>query len=1457
MFSYYFLNIIYLLYLIKSQYPIIDLDSYESTITLITSDYIISKEINNEKIIFANNSQYSFSKDGKIEYIQEFENIDKFTNFYYDSENNVFYYVCTEKYLVIGSNNYYYDYNNKNIVKKPSDKCSITKINISNSDFYFIITGTKQINTVFSYNCNKRLYFIKLNKNLQLEKYFYIKTEDCLSSTESEFSSCLSLYNNSLILCIFRIDVLIGGIINSYFTDFISIEYIHGEYNNLINFFFFLFYYITTIKIRFSDYYFEKKNITSFLSDLDLNNLGVTIYDKGIFIGTIYNEYIYIYNINLETNMKYTIKIENNNIINQISLTYFNDGYLGLLFNQLTDPKNNFNNISYSVFLYPEPLKCNPEKFIAISDEEININISNIFPNYSNAYFENNYFNFIIVDSNITGVTLNHGNYTIKIVYLYNNSKKIYFIDEKCYIFYQICNDACDYCEIFSNDSNNTLCVNCTASFAPLFNDSSQCVENTKNLSLYYYSSTDNIFNFCYEFCLYCNKEGNLLENNCEVCKNESFRMSYMKEGQCVLCNIDNNNLFYYSNEEIIICLDDSIKNCPENYPFLIKNNNECTSSCPSSFPFLLNYECLNECPYEKGYINYYNRCLCDSNYLFYHDEDNNNNLICILEEKCPNKYPNLDKLTGECKKNEKGKDIIFNNETIDECPADTKQIDKGNYYTCSCINPYYIINEKIYCSSTSLCNKNTNEYIYFIKEENLCVKKCNTNYPIKFEYYCLKKCPNGYTIYNNKCIIVSGFQTTENVEIEIYDEFTIMKGETFIAQTYDTSNKSTTNANSYGNLSTIDFGECINLLKDKNNIPKEENLIIIKIDINRENCVTNQVEYSILTQDGIKLDLRVCSGININIENLVKISSEELDLEKALQVFEYGYDIYNSKDSFYHSICTIFTNENGTDVPLENRKIDYFKNISFCENGCEYNGFNLTNLRVKCFCQIKTSVSNNENNFSFQSLSNEFTSVISNSNIKVFICFKNTFSKNLLSNYAFWIILICVIIEIFCMIMYCFTRFDPIFLKIKKAKEFYALEKILLKDGKINKYIQDKENFFQNNEIKNNNDISKNDNSKNKIINIPDNPPKKKYSENVMSENIKSEKSLNELSDKNLDSPDSNKKSNIPTERKHNKNYEKNLKHYLEEKFCTNKEVNNLNSKNSNSYNKKKKKIKKIHFYEKDKPGSDFIGNEIKIYSTRLKIMKTNNFDKESCNSVKTNKESIGDELIIYPHTDEQLNRLNYFHAIISDKRSFFSIYIGFLKYSQLIIFTFITNSDYNLKYIKICLFIFSFIGFFFFNTLFFSDKTMTKIYKSKGKYQFIYSLPKTIFSSICCILINTLLKFISLSNKQIIRLTKEKNAKKEEKILFEIIKTLKIKLIIFFILIFFFSIIFWYYVTAFCSVYINTQKHLITNTFLSFGESMLYPFAFCLITAILRKIALKYQLKYVFVISNIFQKL
>ena len=52
---------------------------------------------------------------------------------------------------------------------------------------------------------------------------------------------------------------------------------------------------------------------------------------------------------------------------------------------------------------------------------------------------------------------------------------------------------------------------------------------------------------------------------------------------------------------------------------------------------------------------------------------------------------------------------------------------------------------------------------------------------------------------------------------------------------------------------------------------------------------------------------------------------------------------------------------------------------------------------------------------------------------------------------------------------------------------------------------------------------------------------------------------------------------------------------------------------------------------------------------------------------------------------------------------------------------------------------------------------------------------------------------------------------------------------------------IIFWYYLSAFCAVYKNTSKILITDTLISFGISMIYPFGINLIPGIFRIHALK----------------
>ena len=70
---------------------------------------------------------------------------------------------------------------------------------------------------------------------------------------------------------------------------------------------------------------------------------------------------------------------------------------------------------------------------------------------------------------------------------------------------------------------------------------------------------------------------------------------------------------------------------------------------------------------------------------------------------------------------------------------------------------------------------------------------------------------------------------------------------------------------------------------------------------------------------------------------------------------------------------------------------------------------------------------------------------------------------------------------------------------------------------------------------------------------------------------------------------------------------------------------------------------------------------------------------------------------------------------------------------------------------------------------------------------------------------------------------------------------KCLKLKLYAFFFLGLCLLIFCWYYLTAFAAVYQNTQLHLIKDTLISFGISMIYPFIINLIPGFLRIPSLK----------------
>ena len=88
--------------------------------------------------------------------------------------------------------------------------------------------------------------------------------------------------------------------------------------------------------------------------------------------------------------------------------------------------------------------------------------------------------------------------------------------------------------------------------------------------------------------------------------------------------------------------------------------------------------------------------------------------------------------------------------------------------------------------------------------------------------------------------------------------------------------------------------------------------------------------------------------------------------------------------------------------------------------------------------------------------------------------------------------------------------------------------------------------------------------------------------------------------------------------------------------------------------------------------------------------------------------------------------------------------------------------------------------------------------------------------------------------------------------------LKAIKIKIILFFIISFLLLVTFWFYLSCFCAVYKNTQFHLIKDTVISFGTSMITPFGIYILPGIFRLCALnakKKDKKFMFKFSKILQ--
>ena len=231
---------------------------------------------------------------------------------------------------------------------------------------------------------------------------------------------------------------------------------------------------------------------------------------------------------------------------------------------------------------------------------------------------------------------------------------------------------------------------------------------------------------------------------------------------------------------------------------------------------------------------------------------------------------------------------------------------------------------------------------------------------------------------------------------------------------------------------------------------------------------------------------------------------------------------------------------------------------------------------------------------------------------------------------------------------------------------------------------------------------------------------------------------------------------------------------------------------------------------------------------------------------------------LILNKYSDFELNIMNYNDALLIDKRKYFQYYFSLLRIKHPIIFTFFSNKDYNILIIKICLFSLSFAIYYAFNAIFFNYSIIHIIYKDGGRYNLSNLFPSIVYAFLISYYINVIIKFFSLSERNLLELKNEKSIKKKNNLVPRVLRCLIIKYISYFSLSILFLSFFWYYISSFGAVFQNSQVYLIKNTFISFSLGLIYPFLIYLLPGIFRRISLRSKnRKFIYIISNILQNL
>ena len=255
------------------------------------------------------------------------------------------------------------------------------------------------------------------------------------------------------------------------------------------------------------------------------------------------------------------------------------------------------------------------------------------------------------------------------------------------------------------------------------------------------------------------------------------------------------------------------------------------------------------------------------------------------------------------------------------------------------------------------------------------------------------------YNILKNNILSTYSAENGKNIIVEGHDDtiFQITNGKNELELLKS-------NLSDDYNMSIIDLAECETLLKDEYNIKEKDSLIFIKQEKISDKASEKNIQYECFEPyNKTKLNLSICSGVNINLYVKLELSGETKMLSE--QIKELGYDMFDINDRFYQDICSPYKSSVDSDILLTDR-IDYIYNNedSQCQDNCDFSSYYLGSRYINCTCSVnEDNNSEDEENekidkFESKSLYESFYFVLKYSNYEVFKCFRLVFVKSALS---------------------------------------------------------------------------------------------------------------------------------------------------------------------------------------------------------------------------------------------------------------------------------------------------------------------------------------------------------------------------------------------------------------------------------------------------------------------------